>query len=119
MDDIEQRLVLPDKSTTSSTLNGMGNGMMLMGIPLVLAESCFPLFNKTVPNYVRIGSLVAIAAGAVFGGMYGKREGDEINKYRSALRSEMTNLHKKIHAHIEPTQNWADGLKSDSTEISR
>ena len=120
---LEERLVLPDKSATSSVLNGVSNGMMLTGLPLFMAETCLPLFGKDptkhIPNNLRIAGIAAIAVGAVVGGIYGKKEGDEINKYRQTLRAEITHLHKRIDERHMPSERWTDVVKSDGSEISR
>jgi hypothetical protein len=122
IDALEQRLVLPDKSTVSSVLNGMGNGMMLTSLPLLAIESSYKLLSKEAPPQLRMGStvgIIGILAGVVFGGFYGKKEADEINNYRHALREEITHLHKKVDAQRAPAKTWADEVKSDGSEISR
>ena len=115
---VEQRLVLPDKSATSSVLNGIGNGMMLTGLPLVAAEFYFPT-RKDIPRNFKIGSMIAMVVGAVVGGLYGKKEADEITNYRQALRSEITHLHKRIDAQHAPAERWTDVVKSEGSDISR
>lgn len=133
---IPEQLTPPDESNISMILNGAGNGMMLGAAPFLLAEMAEGITKKSTnrfemsPKMHMAGAIVTVV-GAILGGIYGRYESKELNKYRLSIGKELSTLNaetKGLKDEIrklkeDRPQGWAARAEAEqspsATDIAR
>lgn len=103
-------LTPPSESRKSVILNGIGNGVMIGTVPFLALEHYANITRSPLPKGVHWGSAFAIVAGGILGGLFGKREVQDIDRYNQQLKSEITRLNQKLDANTAKMQELASKL---------
>ena len=89
------RGVKPSRSKFSSIMNGLGNGAMIGGIPLLGYEFSKQIKAGELKNPLFKTSLAIAVSGCVIGAYFGLKEAEHLNDYHQALAADLKELHAK------------------------
>ena len=93
---ISIRGVKPPRSKLSTIMNGLGNGAMIGGIPLLGYEISKQIKAGELKNPLFKTSLCILGAGALLGAYFGMKEAQHLGEYRAALANDLRDLRNKV-----------------------
>lgn len=117
---IPEPLTPPEKANISMVLNGAGNGMMLGAAPFILAEMAEGITKNNatpfkIPSKMHMLGAATTVIGAIFGGVYGRFESNELNKYRLEIGKEIAKLNTELKHLKGNPQGWAAKIEAEQT----
>lgn len=88
-------------------MNGVGNGAMIGSLPAIAITLYNKVTGKHFAKTIENNSLWGTVIGSVVGAVYGIKEAKELNEYRTNLRNELVELHRKIDESQEK-KSWVE-----------
>ena len=100
----------PKESRTSTVLNGIGNGLMVGGIPLAAIETYkfLKANNKPLPALVRGAAVASAVLGGVAGLVLGQNETHLQEQYRQKITDEVNHLRHEVDELKKEKRNWQE-----------
>ncbi len=117
-----RRLTPPSESSTSTVLNGIGNGMMVGTLPFVAMELYHNIVQhgtgKSLPKAAYLGCAFALVGGSAVGAVMGNREAHRLEEYRTALGEEIIDLRMQAEDTNANLKKWQQKLEAHATHLN-